>query len=370
MAPKRGTGIDNRFRLTEDEVKLILTRRETGVIPDQDIIHSDRHALKLSAKHHKLLARYKSALDELDSAYSSLDVILAVKENIHKPILKLTYPKKKSGKSRSVVVTPLSDVHLGERVDPDTVNGLNKYNVAIATKRLAAFFEKIIYLTNLMRHETQIDTWILPLLGDLISGDIHEELREENELSASQAIFAIEEMIIDGIDYVRKHGQFKKIVIPCCFGNHARTTKKKRHGSAWKTSYEYLLYRHLAKVYNDDRGITFQLSKGYHNYVEVWKNFKVRLHHGDKISYKGGVGGISIPVNKAVQKWSNIKRVKLDIFAHFHQSKEDGLWISNGSVIGFNPYAISIKADYETPRQRFIVIEEEKGLTFNLPILL
>jgi hypothetical protein len=255
-------------------------------------------------------------------------------------------------------------------VDPDTVNGLNKYNVNIATKRLASFFEKILYLTNLMRHETYIDTWVLPLLGDLVSGDIHEELREENELSASQAIFTIEEMIIDGIDHVREHGQFKKVVVPCCFGNHARTTKKTRHGSAWKTSYEYLLYRHLAKVYSKDRGVTFQLSKSYHNYLEVWKNFKVRLHHGDKISYHGGVGGISIPVNKAVQKWSNIKRVKLDVFGHFHQSKEDGLWISNGSVVGFNPYAISIKADYETPRQRFIVIEEEKGLTFNLPILL
>jgi hypothetical protein len=100
MVPQRGTGHDNRFRLTKEESELILTRRETGVIPDQDIIHSDRHALKLSAKYHKLSSRYKSALDELDNAYEHLDLVLGMEDKAHKPILKLRHPKKKSGKSR------------------------------------------------------------------------------------------------------------------------------------------------------------------------------------------------------------------------------------------------------------------------------
>jgi len=361
---------DNRFRLTEEEAKLIMVRRQTGVVPDDEAVHSDRNVLRLLATNKKISGMYKAALIELDEMQRQIDLLCELDKEIHRPVLKLKHQEQKSGKSRSVIVLPFSDLHLGEVVDPDTVSHLNTYNVDTAKIRVKAYFEKVMYLTNLMRTKTKIDHVVLALLGDMINGDIHEELREENELTGIEAVDLAEDMLIEGIDFLRNHGKFKKISVACCFGNHGRTTRKPRNSTAWKNNLEYLLYRHLAKLYSGQNDITFQLTKGYHNYVEMWPDWTVRFHHGDKISYHGGVGGISIPVNKAVWKWSNIKRVKLDVFGHFHQCKEDHMWVSNGSVIGFNAYAMGIKADYEPPRQRFLVIEEDKGLTFNMPILL
>jgi hypothetical protein len=62
----------------------------------------------------------------------------------------------------------------------------------------------------------------------------------------------------------------------------------------------------------------------------------VRFHHGHSIRYAGGVGGIYIPTNKAIAQWNKGRHADLDVFGHFHQLRDGGNFICNGSLIGYN----------------------------------
>jgi hypothetical protein len=96
-------------------------------------------------------------------------------------------------------------------------------------------------------------------------------------------------------------------------------------------------------------------------YVKVY-NYSCRFHHGHALKYSGGIGGLFIPAFKAISQWNKSKHADWDFFGHFHQMKDGGNFISNGSLIGFNAYAVKIKADYEAPKQAFAIIDEERGL--------
>ena len=94
----------------------------------------------------------------------------------------------------------------------------------------------------------------------------------------------------------------------------------------------------------------------------------LRFHHGDAIRYEGGVGGLTIPANKAIAQSNKSRTAYLDIFGHYHQMLDGGKFVSNGSLIGYNPYAIRIKASYEEPKQVFFLMERDKGKTAVYPI--
>ena len=89
-------------------------------------------------------------------------------------------------------------------------------------------------------------------------------------------------------------------------------------------------------------------------------DYKIRLHHGDSMRYGGGIGGLFIPAFKAISQWDKQIRADWTFFGHFHQLKDGGNFVSNGSLIGFSPYAIRIKADYEKPKQAFLILDKEE----------
>ena len=86
------------------------------------------------------------------------------------------------------------------------------------------------------------------------------------------------------------------------------------------------------------------------------------------MKYGGGVGGIFIPAYKSIAQWNKAKKADMDVFGHFHQQKDGGNFISNGSLIGWNSYAIRIKADYEKPSQTFFLIDKQHFKTITTKI--
>ena len=65
-----------------------------------------------------------------------------------------------------------------------------------------------------------------------------------------------------------------------------------------------------------------------------------------------------------------MRKVELDIMGHWHVRDSAKDHIINGSVIGFNAYAIEIKASFEPPCQSFFMIHPEWGKTVEIPIFL
>lgn len=305
------------------------------------------------------IKRYQQAVEELDS---QLGIVSALKEQKHGRD-SYSIPRIKGQESAAVAVA--SDWHVEETVDPKTVSHLNAFNLDIAEARIERFTRSVIRLTEIERNGRDIPILVLAILGDLMTGYIHEELREENELSPTQTILWLRERLSKVIRTLHKEGGFNRIVIPCSIGNHGRTTIKPRHSTAFKNSYEWLLYKLLEQEITD--GVEWVVGESYHTYLDVFgKTF--RLHHGDGLKYQGGIGGLTIPVEKAIASWNKGRPADLDIFGHWHQSQQNPKWVSNGSLIGHNAYSVAIKAAFEHPQQTFFLFDAKRGRTGTFPI--
>jgi hypothetical protein len=136
-------------------------------------------------------------------------------------------------------------------------------------------------------------------------------------------------------------------------------TQEQRIATESGNSLEQYMYFNLRDLFAHEPRVKFQIAEGYHSYIDVFGSYKIRFHHGHNIRYAGGVGGITIPVNKSINEWNKLNPVRLDCFGHFHQRVDGGNFVCNGSIIGYNAYATSIKAAYERPAQMFFLINKK-----------
>jgi hypothetical protein len=129
------------------------------------------------------------------------------------------------------------------------------------------------------------------------------------------------------------------------------------------------MYNIIAMQYQDNKRVQFKIEKWNINYVNVYDKVIADIHW-DMIKYQGWVGGITIPMNKAISQRQKAKHADLYNSAHWHQLRDWGLWVTNGSVIWYSNYSESIKADYEEPKQLMFLINSKYGKTITAPIIL
>lgn len=301
-----------------------------------------------------LLKRVQSVEDTIDKLISSNSKEL-------EPITPMT-----TG-SESVAVLMWSDWHLGEVVDPDTVNGINSFNKEIASDRLDKLFKRSAFYIKNEKSNSRIDTVIVWLGGDIIHGELHDS-SETNDMSATEACVYAQQKIVQGLRLIADETGCKITVITNV-GNHGRNTKFTNYNTMTRHSYETMIYAFVAAALQDDKRFTFNISKGYHQYLEVF-DYTLRFHHGDFMKYNGGVGGLTIPVNKAIAQWDKLRRADYDFFGHWHTYKQDTKWCSNGCVSGFGAFSLAIKADPYPPVQTLTFIEKTFGRTLVRPIFM
>jgi hypothetical protein len=271
-------------------------------------------------------------------------------------------------KAEAVAVALASDWHVEETVSADSVNGLNEFNPAIAEARIARFFKAVVRLAQIERNGAKIDDLVLWLGGDLMTGMIHEELAETNSRTPTQTILWLQQQLLTGLETLKPH--FRRIFIPTSYGNHGRTTIKPRHATGAAHSYEWLLYRVLEGRTAADDQFAWQVADSYFNFMTVHDR-RLRFHHGDGLRYQGGIGGLTVPVEKALASWNKSpNRADLDLFGHWHTYQQARTWLCNGSLVGYNAYALSIKASFEPPAQTFFLLDKKRGRTVTAPILL
>ena len=338
-------------------------------VPVVDQVAADRERVKSAGALSVLKAKYNEALKTIERQEGELHAVNVLGQGVDTFRIEPLQPtnRKGEGSAEATPVLVASDWHVEEIVGAE-VGGLNTYTPEIAAKDATVFFQAGLRLIRLLNQDVKINTVVLALLGDFITGNIHgEENAEKNELTPNHAIVHAQNLIISGLEFLLDHTKYN-FVIPCHSGNHARTTHTTRFGSENGHSLEYLMYLHLAAYFRNEPRLQFIIPEGMHSYVQVY-NQTIRFQHGHAIKYGGGVGGIYIPVNKSIAQWQKARHADLDVFGHFHQLRDGGNFICNGSLIGYNAYALSIKADYEPPKQALFLMDKKRGRTCTWPIL-
>lgn len=274
---------------------------------------------------------------------------------------------RKLSKGEVTPIVLLSDFHYEEEVKKQTVNGMNEYNLDIARQRVISVFKNTLRLIEKERHESKMDGIVLALLGDFISGAIHEPLLPLCKLQPMQAILEVQELLIGGIEMLRRETKLP-IYIPCVVGNHSRTTKKVWIATEQGFSLEYLMYKNMENYFKRDPNVHFVVSESQHCYIKVYDR-SLRFLHGTQFLYNGGVGGFTIPVNKKIKIWNNAMPCYYTFAGHLHQHFDGNPnFLINGSLIGYNTFALSIGAEFQKPCMSMTMLSKKWGKVGVSPI--
>jgi hypothetical protein len=315
----------------------------------------DRTVAELKSKLAQEVQKRKQAEADLEHAEGRVDFLRSLGEPNAVPYS--FKPHKPSGQATAVIV--LSDWHVEETVDPSTINGLNEFNLEIAEQRIKKVFENAVMLIEGARHTSCIKDLVVAVLGDMITGYIHEELQETNSLSPTEASLFVQDHLVGGLEFLKKHSGCRSITVPAVSGNHGRTTKKNRSGSTeYRNSYEWLLYKQMERFYRSDPKIKWKVENGKHNWLDI-QGHDVRFSHGHAFQYNGGVGGAFVPIRRKIGKWNETRKADWDAFGHLHTHIKDESWCMNNCLIGYGAYALDIGAKCTRPSQTLIVFDQK-----------
>ena len=134
----------------------------------------------------------------------------------------------------------LSDLHWGERVKRAQVNGVNEFDMTIARRRLKHTVMQTAKLCKILDRDMRYPGIVVKLGGDMVGGNIHEELAGTNEANIMPVVLDLYRELVASIRFLAD--VFGYVFVPCVSGNHDRSTKtwyKDRND----TSYGWLLYR-------------------------------------------------------------------------------------------------------------------------------
>lgn len=278
--------------------------------------------------------------------------------------------QKNKGSDRAIATAMLSDTHFDEVVNPQNINGVNAYNRAIATLRLRKFFENTISLCKDYCSGIQIDGLVLALGGDMVSGNIHEELAETNEQPIMDTVLYWSEQLAAGIRLLMDH--FDKLHVPCVTGNHGRNHKKPKAKIRAKDSFDWLIYKLVERELSGTEGLTFSIPLE----TDVrWNVYDTRMHmtHGDQFKGGNGISGIFTPIwrgyhKKLTREQSVSTPYDILLMGHFHQLIDMGAAIVNGSLKGYDEWTASMNFGFQPPQQAFFLIDPKWGKTITAPV--
>tara|TARA_R100000656_G_scaffold34985_1_gene29976 strand:- start:807 stop:1868 length:1062 start_codon:yes stop_codon:yes gene_type:complete len=313
------------------------------------------------------LAVARKQLQELrDSEVSLLARLELFEKPPGKPPTWLTpkHPKK----STATVLAMLSDLHLDEVVEPAEIDGANAYNRQIAEQRLQRWTEKMLEMSRDYVAGITIDGAVVCLGGDLISGDIHEELAETNETTSLDTIVYWAPLLAGALITLANH--FGKVHVPCVVGNHGRTTRKPRMKLRVKTNLDWLLCTMIANQLVADKRITFDIPESADCLFEIYDT-KILLTHGDQIRGGGaGLGGLFAPLFRFKAKKRVNTQFDLLMLGHFHTLilAPTAGFVCNGSLKGPDEFSRLMNYPDEEPQQAFLVCTPEHGLSIQAPI--
>lgn len=298
----------------------------------------------------------------------ALDVVETVENaSIHPPSWLI---KPQSGKNNATVVAMLSDTHFDEVVDPDEMDGLNKYDRRIATMRLELWTQNVIHLTRNYLSGVQYDGIVVMLGGDIFSGDIHEELAETNEDSMLGSLLYWSEQIASAIELFSQ--EFKKVHVMAVPGNHGRMTRKPRAKLRAKTNFDWLLAKMIERHFAGRKNMTFNVPDSADAVVDIY-GYRHLLTHGDQAKGGGGIGGIWPTVMRLrarkLQRYADTGRPFKTIWmGHWHQYISTPELVVNGSMKGYDEYAMMNSFQFQVPQQALAIVTPQHNITWQCPV--
>lgn len=267
-----------------------------------------------------------------------------------------------------------SDFQCGEVIRAAELDGINEYNEHIFVERYQAMIDKTIELATHNTGATEFPYAVYLRGGDAISGEIHEELAQTNDLSSIPALRLLKQQEAEGIR--RLKARFGKVRVISIVGNHGRTTHKSHAKGYSERSFETALAWWLADTFEGDPNVTFWAPPSGDALFDV-SGWSFLLSHGDRTGSKGGQGfvGPSATISRGHQKlynnWTMTGRdVHCVLTGHLHTSLKLERGYANGSLAGYSEYARDFRAMPDAAKQWLFFVHQEVMISHAFELIL
>jgi hypothetical protein len=263
------------------------------------------------------------------------------------PLPQVKHTRKGEG-SPVVPTAHITDTHMGAVQDPYEIEGFNAFNPAIAEARSMAFADKFVGWVEMHRGSYNIRECAVIITGDLISGDIHDELKITNAFPSPVQVVESAKLIARQLGVMAPH--FDRLTVHFISeDNHARLTKKPQAKEAGMNSFNYLVGVLLEAYVKEITNIVFNLYPMLEKVVDV-NGRKYLICHGHNVRGWMGVPwyGIERKVGKEAQARLQLIMQEVErahdigfhkyIFGHFHTPFDSPLYSCGGSLSGTDAY--------------------------------
>jgi hypothetical protein len=217
----------------------------------------------------------------------------------------------------------------------------------------------MLWLRKDMSRTQSCDDTYLALNGDIVSGDIHDELRETNDGGLRAQCDAAVAAIMPGIKALADATPGVLHVV-CIGGNHGRLTHKQHIKNGNQHSVEHIgVYDPLRRYIGDMGGkIAWHIPPAERFILDV-HGFRVSQQHGTMIRSQGGIGGTLVPMTRWVTRDN---AADLYLFGHFHEADAYGKVVKNGATIGSSAYTAWLGIEDRPPEQVAFVLDADRGV--------
>lgn len=246
------------------------------------------------------------------------------------------------------VVAHSTDGHHGANQISSEVEGFGTFSPAISERRQLGFMNEFIKWVDLHRHAYTINEMTHIVTGDMISGDIHDELRITNEWPSPVQAVEAGKLLARQVAIAAPH--FDKVTVEFITAdNHSRLTKKPQAKEAGMNTFNYVVGE-VAKAYlRDHNNVVFNLYPLHETVIHVSTRQYLICHGHDVMGWAGlpwygierKVGRESVARLQIIMQ-DNQKAKSIGfhryVFGHWHTPIDLPLYLGTGSVSGTDAF--------------------------------
>lgn len=260
----------------------------------------------------------------------------------------------------------VSDWQIGEVITKARIGGFNEFNWEIAQERIKTLVAKTIELSFMHRGKKRYPGIYYLRGGDMISGQIHPDLMESNDLQSCEAARNLVTVETWVITQLRK--AFGKVHVKSVPGNHGRSTDKTRTKWNVGTNFDVMTHYWLEDALRGDAKITFDAPPSGDAVFNVY-GYNLVMTHGDRMGSRGGEGflgavaTIARGMKKTFEYYATLGRVVDYIFCgHFHTALALEYGYSNGCLPGYSELAQGYRMRPHPPSQNLFYMHGHYGV--------
>ncbi len=338
-------------------------------VPDVDTQIRER---RLEQQLRDAKQREKELLDRIIQLEDVRGEIFDLVDRIEGPRIIHPDPREKTGGKRSVILH-VSDIHGGEHVDLYEMDGLNSYDGPICLARIQRLFRRTASLLTEHWSGDPVEKIVIVLGGDMVDNNLREESRRGGAMPVVEAMKMVSEGVAGGIVYLVEalkeyFGIEIEIEIYTTPGNHGRLTIKPHITEGNIDNLDVMVSFTIEKILAHLNNVRFIYTGSGEALFNLY-GWLFLARHGHEGS--GGTGGMYGPAYKQVRgmyraHWSYARRGRAFnwvLQGHDHTASQLPFGIANGSIVGYNPYAMrKLLADPSPASQNLITVEQKHGL--------